>query len=353
LSLVRGECQEGKWKRDITKTNIEPIRDQNIVAKERLLLQCHLSPGDVITLTAAVRDLHRAYPGRFLTGVDTTAGEIWDHNPHITKFSPEELVRKLQMHYPLINQSNQRPVHFLSGYVDFLNETLKLNIPLTAFKGDIHLSNEEKSWKNQIEEEFGYKGPFWIIIAGGKYDFTTKWWSPSYAQEVIDHFRGRLQFVQCGEESHWHPKLAGVYNLIGKTSIRQFIRLVYHSAGIICPVTFAMHLAAAIPTHKNRLRPCVVIAGGREPAHWEAYPGHQFLHTIGQLSCCATGGCWKSRCQRANDNDLKDKENLCERPIPVNDRLHIAQCMMMIRPSLIIDAVERSLAFDDYCSLNK
>ena len=34
-------------------------------------------------------------------------------------------------------------------------------------------------------------------------------------------------------------------------------------------------------------RPCVVVAGGREPAHWEAYPDHQFIHNNGALRCCA------------------------------------------------------------------
>ena len=35
-----------------------------------------------------------------------------------------------------------------------------------------------------------------------------------------------------------------------------------------------MHLAAAVPTTDGRPRACVVIAGGREPVAWEAYPWH-------------------------------------------------------------------------------
>ena len=41
----------------------------------------------------------------------------------------------------------------------------------------------------------------------------------------------------------------------------------------------------------------MVVAGGREPAQWEAYPHHQFISTNGALRCCEQGGCWKSRCQ--------------------------------------------------------
>ena len=67
-------------------------------------------------------------------------------------------------------------------------------------------------------------------MAGGKYDFTAKWWNPSWYQAVVDHFRGRIQFVQCGEEHHWHPCLDNVINLIGKTDTRQFVRLMHHAA---------------------------------------------------------------------------------------------------------------------------
>ena len=39
---------------------------------------------------------------------------------------------------------------------------------------------------------------------------------------------------------------AVVLDLRGKTDLRQLIRLVYHAQGVLCPVTLAMHLAAAV-----------------------------------------------------------------------------------------------------------
>ena len=44
---------------------------------------------------------------------------------------------------------------------------------------------------------------------------------------------------------------------------RQFARLMYHASGVVCPVTFAMHLAAAIQVKpgRPRNRACVVVAG--------------------------------------------------------------------------------------------
>jgi len=309
---------------------------------QRLLLRCHLSPGDIVMLTATIRDLHRAFPGRFQTAVETTARELWEHNPHLSTFDAASGgVRTIDMHYPLINQSNIAPYHFIHGFAQYLEQQLSVRIPLTAFRGDIHLAPIEKSWMSQVEET-GFRGPFWIMMAGGKFDFTAKWWNPSFYQDIVDHFRGRIQFVQCGEAHHWHPPLTGVINLIGKTNVRQFVRLMYHADGVVCPVTFAMHLAAAVETKPGhpKNRAAVVIAGGREPSHWEAYPHHQYLHTNGALRCCDQGGCWKSRCQPVGDNDPKD-QNLCLHPVVINPQLQIAKCMHMITPNDVIRAIER------------
>lgn len=76
----------------------------------------------------------------------------------------------------------------------------------------------------------------------------------------------------------------------------------------------------------------------------EAYPQHQFLHTIGQLDCCRSGGCWKSRCQPVGDGDSKDRRNRCERPVAVREDLSIPQCLELIRPEDVISAIERTLA---------
>ena len=293
-------------------------------------------------LTAAVRDLQKAHPGAFVVDVRTTAMALWENNPHLSPLKEEDPgVQVLEMQYPAIHRSNYRPYHFIHGYAQFLEERLGIRIPVTEFKGDIHISAQEKRWMSQVEE-LGFRGQFWIMMAGGKYDFTAKWWNPDFYQEVVDHFQGRIQFVQCGEAGHWHPPLKGVINLIGKTDTRQFVRLMYHADGVVCPVTFAMHLAAAVEMKPGRPknRACVVIAGGREPSHWEAYPHHQFIHTNGALPCCEQGGCWKSRCQPVGDGDHKDRD-LCVEPVAVRDDIRIPKCMHMITPRDVITCIER------------
>ncbi len=305
----------------------------------KLILRNYLSPGDIVMLTGAVRDLHRCYPGQFLTDVRTPCPQLWENNPYLTPIGegdPEAQI--IDCHYPLIHLSNQAPYHFLHGFTDYLSRELKLYIRPTAFQGDIHISAREKSWYSQVQEITGRPTAFWIVIAGGKRDYTIKWWDPQRYQQVVDHFRGRIQFVQVGESGHHHPALDGVIDLRGKTDLRQLVRLVYHAQGVLCPVTLLMHLAAAVEVKGGRPknRPCVVVAGGREPPHWEAYPHHQFIHTLGALPCCDHGGCWKARTVPLGDGDPKDRpESLC-----VNVAGNLPRCMDMITAEEVVRRIE-------------
>src|SRR5579859_4986815 len=305
----------------------------------KLILKNFQSPGDIVMLTAAVRDLHKRYPGRFVTDVRTPCPHLWENNPFLTPLDEKDpTVRVVKCDYPLIHQSNWLPVHFLEGFIDFLNDKLNLEIQVSAFKGDIHVSALEKSWISQVHEIVREDLPFWIVLAGGKHDYTIKWWDHQRFQQVVNHFRGKVLFVQVGEQGHRHPPLEGVIDLRGKTDLRQFVRLMYHAQGVLCGVTLAMHLAAAVEVKGGRPknRPCVVVAGGREPPHWEAYPHHQFIHTIGALLCCDNGGCWKSRTLPLGDGDSKDApENLC---VDVVGRL--PRCMDLITAQDVIRRIE-------------
>ena len=291
--------------------------------KQAIRLLNHLSPGDVVMLTAAVRDLHRSHPGRFDTRVHTSASALWEHHPHVTHAPQAQPgVQDIRCAYPLIHRSNSTPYHFIHGFMQDLGEKLGVHIEPTDFKGDIHLSTAERGWISQVQELTRSPLPYWIIGAGGKFDFTAKWWPATRYQEVVDHFAGRILFVQVGERHHHHPPLRGVLNLMGQTDLRQMVRLMHHAQGVLCPVTMHMHLAAAVPVRQGmpQNRPCVVVAGGREPAQWEAYPHHPYLHTNGALPCCDNGGCWKSRVVPLGDHDPKDEPvRLCTHVVHLRD----------------------------------
>jgi ADP-heptose:LPS heptosyltransferase len=305
----------------------------------KIILRNHQSPGDILMLTAAVRDLHFAHPGEFLTDVRTSCPDLWLYNPHLTPLAESDPeVEVVECHYPLIHRSNQTPYHFVHGFIEYLNDMLGLRMKPTAFKGDLHLSPEEKSWFRRVEEEKGNCAPFWLLASGGKYDYTIKWWDHRRYQEVVDHFAGAMDFVQVGEANHHHPALRGTIDLRGQTSLRQLVRLMYHAQGALSAVSLLMHLAAAVEVKPGmpKNRPCVVIAGGREPPHFTAYPHHQFIHTVGALACCDDGGCWKSRTRALGDGDVKDRpEELCVDPVG-----DLPRCMDMITAAEVIRRIE-------------
>lgn len=260
--------------------------------RKRLLLLNKLSPGDVLMMTVAIRDLHKTFPEQFLTGLAEGSSCDWlfENNPYITKIDKGTESMFLNMEYPSIHRSGWRGTHFCEGYVRFLSKRLKRKVHLTSMLPDVHLSEEEKSWTNQVEEQLGYKGKFWLINAGVKTeDYSLKRWL-GY-QKVVDLLKHDVQFVQVGggEATHDHPPLEGVLSLVGQTDGRQFVRLMNAAEGCLTGVSFPMHLAAAFQ------KPCVVVAGGREPARWEMYPNHAFHYTNGRLSCCAYDGCWKNK----------------------------------------------------------
>lgn len=310
---------------------------------QKLILRNLQPPGDSVALTTAVRDLHAGYPRRFLTDVRTPWPELWLNNPYLTPLDQADpQVKVVDCQYPLISFSNHRPLHFLYGFIEHLNEQLGLQIRPTHFKGDIHLSDAEKAMPSMVRQITGMDAPYWLVVAGGKYDYTIKWWHFRRWQAVVDHFQGRLLFVQLGDQQHYHPALNGVLDLRGQTSLRDVVHLVYHADGVLCPVTFLMHLAAAVEGKPDgpKSRPCVVVAGGREPPHWEAYPTHQFIHTVGLLPCCAQGGCWRSRSVPLEDGDEKDSpKHLC---LDVVENL--PRCMDLITPEAVAGRIDLCLA---------
>ena len=295
------------------------------VKKKGLILRNFQSPGDILVMTAAVRDLKRWYP-ELNIDVRTSAQELWENNPYLSNLQESDSLI-LDAEYGrnqggLIHQSNQRQdIHFLNGFIEDLNAKLGLFVKLTEFKPDIHLTAQERTAIPFMELQ--NVDDFWIIVSGGKNDFPAKHVPVSFWQQVIDGLPNTT-FVQLGAmeqgddptHQHVHPPLQGsnVIDLRGRTSLRDCLTLIYHSSGVTCNVTFFMHAAAALN------RPCVVVAGGREPWWWERYPGHDFLHTMGKLSCCASGGCWLAKC-----------------PKLIND---VPQCLTLIKAEEVIQKIQ-------------
>ena len=80
-------------------------------------------------LTAAVRELHQVYPGRFKTDVRTTCWEVWENNPRISRLSDSDPgAEVIECSYPMIDRCDQAPYHCLHGFIEFLNDRLGLAV---------------------------------------------------------------------------------------------------------------------------------------------------------------------------------------------------------------------------------
>ena len=323
--------------------------------KIKIIFSNHQSPGDVVMMAYAIKSLHECYPDKFITGIDTSCNEIFEGNPYITNLNPKDTsTHIIHLDYPTIHKSNEKPYHFVNAFVkDMETKLSKWSVKLepTDWNGAIYIREEENGWYSQVHDILGYDPPFWCIDNGHKTDFTAKAWDFQRYQEIVNKFP-ELTFVQIGASEHIHPPLSGknLINLIGKTDLRQLIRLVYNSFGVITPVSLPMHLAYAIPPHpryNRKSRACIVLSGGREPNHWQAAANQQFIHTCGMLDCCDLGGSWVSRVVPLGDNDEKDA-SLCHHPVQLPSGQWIAKCMDMISAEEVCLLVKKYMDNLDY-----
>ena len=315
---------------------------------ERLLLWHSRSPGDVVCMTAAIRDLVEGHPGEYEVHVKTECSELWVNNPHIAGHHVGSWPRKglRTIKFPertLLQAANTSRRHYLTSFHRVISNELGIDVRVRHPHGDLHLDDQER-------ERVTDSRPYWFFVAGGKSDMLTKVWPANYSQILVNSLRNHgLRVVQGGATNpgHWHPALEGVDSVVGKTSGREFVRWIYHAAGIICPITFAMHLAAAFN------KPCVVIAGGREPYWWEHYANlperhfgehctpvrtpHRYLHTIGQMDCCLQTGCWKSMLSLMTPQ----REHDCRYPVEAGTgAVKLSpMCLHSITPEMVLAAV--------------
>lgn len=314
-------------------------------APERILLTHQRSPGDIVCMTAAVRDLALSHPGRFAIHIKSECPELWEHNPHLTgnwhTQSPTGMRRIRVCCQPQLNIANTTRLHYVTAFHRAMSTALDLKIPVLQPHGDLYLTDEER-------EAPLVQGRYWYFVAGGKSDIVTKIWPEQFSHQLVPLLTTLgIKLVQGGAAypGHIHPELAGVHSVVGRTSLRDVLRLIYHAEGVICPVTFAMHVAGAFS------KPCVVIAGGREPWWWEWYSNsvdrhfgeqcssvrvpHRFLHTQGNFDCCRDGGCWKTQLTASLPRGQHD----CLKPEADSTGVLSPACLRAIAPEMVTEAV--------------
>ena len=312
-----------------------------------LFIEQGQSPGDIVMLTGAVRDIKAAYP-EMRINVETTAMALWRFNPRLDpSLDRDGADAVVYARYPDVRHSNDGTYHFGHAFRHYLRDTLGLTVPQgKTVRGEVFVPDAEaEAFAPWLARHGLPPGGYWLVDAGIKRDFTAKGWETERWQKVVDLTAGAVVWAQIGAAEHVHPPLRGVVDLRGRTSIRDLVLLTHRAGGVLTPVSLPMHLAAAVPMFGEgvRRRPCVVVAGGREPPSWEAYNEHHYVHTCGMLPCCDNGGCWKARVAPLGDGDDKDR-SLCLRTVPSRmTGRPIQKCMDMIEPEAVAALVMQYL----------
>lgn len=321
--------------------------------ERRFILDFKMAPGDVSMLTSLVRDIKLTYDDRYAVDVRCNFDAIWRHNPYLTPMGRKDKgVEYFKLSYidSLKAAHAGAQLHFCTVFHREFEKKTKIHVPCLYPKPDFHFSDYEK-------EHPLIQGRYWIAVNGGKTDMSTKWYSTLRLQEVIDRTRNwGLRWIQEGATKRLchHPPLQNVFNVIGQTSVRDLMVNILHAEGVVCPITFQMHIAAATDT------PCVVIAGGREEPWFEAYVDdynafgpecakvkvpHRFLHTVGKLACCRKNGCWKRRVVALHDGERDQTNKPLDQSLCQDIRTHgleplpLPHCLNMIQPDHVVEAV--------------
>ena len=257
----------------------------------KIVLNNHQLLGDTLMMTCGVRDFKKQFPENQIR-VNTNYSEIWDNNPHLTEFDTPDTV--LDIGPRIVTQgSNSNGLHFCNGYRVCIETKLGISIKQGPLKPEIFLSEAEKN-KKVVE------GSYWIINidCGG---YRAKQWSNERWQEVVDRLSW-ITFVQVGLSGDNEYRLKGknVIDFVGKTQkprtgLRDLFTLFYHSEGSIGLVSSHMHISAAFE------KPCVIVAGAREPVTFEQYSWHRYIQNQGSLKCSRITSCWKC----GNDRERK------------------------------------------------
>jgi len=299
---------------------------------KRLKVNFICAPGDIVACTAALRDYALAFPDTRIVYCGAHK-ELLANNPHVE-------IGSGACEVTLCYAEGQRRVadgrwnqHFISWFYEDIYRKTGRQFRMTRPTPALYLPLERRV-SRPVE------GRYWLMMAGGKTDMPVKHWEFDRYKELATRLRELgIATVQSGAAHDIHPDANCDLNLVGWGGLSELMWQVYHADGIICPITCAMHMAAAFN------KPCVVLAGGREDPCWEAYnneynqfePGltvttpHRYLNRVGSLECCKTHGCWVRK--------LSGKEEPSCRDV-VRGKQPLPRCMADITVEHVVAAVQ-------------
>jgi len=288
------------------------------------------APGDLVACTALIRDLYEQYPGIRLS-VRSKGGhrELFRDDYRISHptLSSKPVVIDFA---PSINCA---AVDRTKRYVYCPHESFEAQTGIQVVRGDPRPSlvcSAERPWK--LPANYG------LVFSGYKVDMPVKAWPTERFQEVVDRTSDIVSWCQAGEiHDGWYPQnqdlIARTTNLLGESDLYETMRLIKYASVVLCHTSMPMLMAAAFGT------PCVVIGGGREHPWLFDGLGVDYLHTVGDIECCADRGCMKSIAKVGTPGN----GHYCDRPVWTSLRV-VGECMERIAVDRVISSIRAAVA---------
>ncbi len=312
----------------------------NVVRKSgkiELLIEQRLSPGDMLGgVVPLVESIHKQFPGEYLTDVAGTAADVFfAYSPHRTRLrSPD---RRFYAHYN-VNGSDQRSFSFAQAHCDHFSEVMKLKKPLInqTRKPSIYLTEQEREPIAELPAHY------LVMTAGYKTDCDVKGkGSHLLWADVVEYCRSvGVEVLQVGERNsaHVHDPIPGAVDLVGRTSLRQLVRLVSQAVATLSSISLLTHVSAAFDVPNL----CV---SSRESHDFAMYRTTIPFHCIGLLSCAsgeAAGGCWRNTLEPVLVNG-KPRGDHCALPVIQEDGSMVPTCTNVVRQSGAVQAQLRKI----------
>jgi hypothetical protein len=271
------------------------------------------APGDDLLCTAVLREMRRRWSRR--TWVMTAHPSLYEGNRDVDAIVPHtqglpEFARAFRwtVRHPIYNTydpETDRDVLVQPGrhIISIMCRAAGIcgAIDLRPY---IHLSDAERAGGQRVERQVAVQSSG----LSASYPMLNKQWFADRFASVVEALRRSYNFVQIGSTAD--PLLPGVFDLRGKTTLRQSAAVLSASAAFVGNVGFLMHLARAVDCRS------VIVYGGREQPSQSGYSCNENLYS--PMPCAP---CWvRNRCPY-------DRE-----------------CMRRIGADAVIAAIERQVA---------
>jgi hypothetical protein len=269
-----------------------------------------------------VRDLARAYPGAVFNVEGGAVAEIFAFDSRLSPTAPAGAVTLPLDTKPTIDASGADPSRrYVFALHDAFEAATGLTLPRDRPYPDLVLGPDELTPP--------YPQPYAVCAAGGKTDVPLKMAPLATFAGAVRATADRWRWFQVGAlrpegaVRHIQEFVPGCDPLLGRTTLRELIRLVAHAAVVLCHLSLPMVVASSFGV------PCVSLLGGRETPTLFDGMGVDLLHAIGRLPCCAAAGCYRRVAVAPHADSPLPPNWVCVDPVVPPHDAAVGRCMTL------------------------